>query len=300
MNKKTKILVGSITGCALVLGAVATGLGLGLQKQEIKDTSGIETTIVEAKGMKLQLAGTEVLETGATQLTFDYTILPENATNKAITTSLAWSEDGDSSTDDDGFKSGKTVTDYVTASEDEAEQQITVTCNEAFGSQIKLTITSDDNPEATAEVNVDYRIKRTYSLDFSGHTIASNGQWSSLASGTYEESVGTLPFNGSTYTVELEGAEVNQTVNTALASYTDLLNALKTGSGASVVAEVNKLSGADYNTAVTTLNAHKTDAVTFTLSYATIETKEFVAGYDLGSTTTKVEDITVENPNIIF
>ena len=36
MNKKTKILVGSIAGCALVLGAVATGLGLGLQKQEIK------------------------------------------------------------------------------------------------------------------------------------------------------------------------------------------------------------------------------------------------------------------------
>ena len=251
--------------------------------------------------MEVKIIKKAVNAEGKATITVSYEVQPENATNQDITVTPTFAGDDSSSTDDDSWKSEKTVTDYVTTSVDNESKTVTINCTEAFGSQILVTLTSVDNPEATASLTVDYRIKRTYSINASSHTITSNGNWQDLAKGSYTESVGTLPYNGETYSIALESATVNASVNSALASYTALLNALKTGVGSSVVTELNKLEGADYNTAVTTLNAHKTDAVTFILSYATVEDYSFVAGYDLGSTSVKVEDIVISgDTNIIF
>ena len=244
--------------------------------------------------MEVKIIKKAVNAEGKATITVSYEVQPENATNQDIAVTPTFAGDDSSSTDDDSWKSEKTVTDYVTTSVNNESKTVTINCTEAFGSQILVTLTSVDNPEATASLTVDYRIKRTYSINASSHTITSNGNWQDLAKGSYTESVGTLPYNGETYSIALESATVNASVNSALTSYTALLNALKTGVGPSVVTELNKLEGADYNTAVTTLNAHKTDAVTFTLSYATVEDYSFVAGYDLG-------DIVISgDTNIIF
>ena len=299
-NKKIGI---SVLSAALILGGVGGIVGGVFSQPEVTTTdgSGAEANIVKAQNMEVRIIKKAVNAEGKSTITVSYEVQPENATNQDITVTPTFAGDDSSSTDDDSWKNDKTVTDYVTTSVNNESKIVTINCTEAFGSQILVTLTSVDNPEATASLTVDYRTKRTYSINASSHTIASNGKWQDLAKGSYTESVGTLPYNGDTYTIALESATVNSTVNSALTSYTALLNALKTGVGSNVVTELNKLEGADYNTAVTTLNAHKTDAVTFTLSYATVEDYSFVAGYDLGSTSVKVEDIVISgDTNIIF
>lgn len=264
--------------------------------------SEVETSdIKEQGGMKLRLVSIQSLDNGDVVKTFSYTITPEDATNQSINVSVAWGNDGDSSTDDDTFKSGKTVTDYVSVNKDESLKQITVTCHQAFGSVIKVIVSSIDNPEATASVRVDYRKKRTYSINVTGHTIANNMSWNSYAKGTYSESVGTLSYNGESFNISMTGATVNSTLLALLDGYDDVIDALQTGQGSNVLTEVNQLSGKDYNAVVDALNSYKTNAVTFKLKYATISDYEFIAGYDLGSTSIKVEDIEISgDSNIIF
>ncbi|MBO8427258.1 MAG: hypothetical protein IAC58_01700 [Firmicutes bacterium] len=299
-NKKIGI---SVLSAALILGGVGGIVGGVFAQPEVTTTdgSGAEANIVKAQNMEVRIIKKAVNAEGKATITVSYEVQPENATNQDITVTPTFAGDDSSSTDDDSWKSEKTVTDYVTTSVDNESKTVTINCTEAFGSQILVTLTSVDNPEATASLTVDYRIKREYSITESSHTIASNGKWQDIATGKYTESIGTLPYDGSDYSIALKNATVNSSVNSALSSYTALLDALKTGVGATVVSELNKLSGSDYNTAVTTLNAHKTDAVTFTLSYATVEDYSFVAGYDLGSTSVKVEDIVISgDTNIIF
>lgn len=57
----------------------------------------------------------------------------------------------------------KTVTDYVSVSP--SGLTCTVTCHQAFGEQIKITVTSNDNPEATDSCVVDY-LKRVEDVTF--------------------------------------------------------------------------------------------------------------------------------------
>lgn len=75
------------------------------------------------------------------------TLEPADATNKTITASLAFKNPSSE------WASGKTASDYVTATV--SGLRVALSCNEAFGEQIVLTI-GTSNPEVTASATVDY------------------------------------------------------------------------------------------------------------------------------------------------
>lgn len=257
-------------------------------------------TIVNQGGMNLRLLKSETRANGEVVKTFTYTITPATATNQEVNVAVAFADNSSSTTDDDAWKSGKTIEDYVTIANDSATKTITLTNKQAFGSQVIATITSIDNPEAKATVKVEYRKKRTYSISTSGNTIEISKSWSDYAKGEYIESVGTLANQDETYTASLVSATINTQVNAVVSKYTAVSNALKTGRNSDVSTAVRALSGKDYNDVVKILNSHKEDAVTFTLKYATVSNYTFTAGYNLNLNADKVENIEVSDSVIEF
>lgn len=264
-------------------------------------------TDVEAKNLSLKLAAVMLAEDGSVTKEFTYTITPENATNQSISVSVAWAGNDSSTTDDDSFKNSKTVTDYVTIAKDEAQKKITLTCKQAFGSQVIANISSVDNPEAKASVKVEYRKKRTYAYENVGQTLSSSvTSVEDLLNFTYSDSVGTLPFNGVAEDVlTLQDGTINSSVSSSFTGYTNLMNALNKGTDFSAILdEVNALDSGAYNSITSAMNAHKTDLITrsFIFSNADANTLSgsITYGVDLGATTIKVTDITVNDDSIEF
>ena len=274
---------------------------------KIVEPSNQVETDVEAKNLSLKLSAVMLAEDGSVTKEFTYTITPDNATNQSINVSVAWAENDSSATDDDSFKNSKTVTDYVTISKDEAQKKITLTCKQAFGSQVIANISSVDNPEVKASVKVEYRKKRTYTYENVGQTLSSSvTSVEDLLNFTYSDSVGTLPFNGVAEDVlTFEDGTINSSVSSSFTGYTDLMNALNKGTEFSAILnEVNALESSAYNSITSVMNAHKTDLITrsFTFSNADANTLNgsITYGVDLGSTTIKVTNISVSDDSIEF
>ena len=83
--------------------------------------------------------------------TLTATITPSNAADKTVDWAVAWVNASSS------WANGKTVTDYVTVTPtSDGALTATVECLQAFGEQIKVTVTSRQNAEATASATVDY------------------------------------------------------------------------------------------------------------------------------------------------
>lgn len=194
-SKTKKILMAvSLSLAMILLGGVAGGLlqrhfRWGEEKLETSETnppSGGGGSVLEHVGgnnMKLhlmQLASSEfdaygVSAAAETAYTLTATVLPADTTNKKVDWSIAFKNA--SST----WASGKTVTDYVTVTPS-ADGALTavVACLQPFGEQIKVTVTSQDNAEAKAEVSVDY-VKR---LTGAGLSIGGNNTVVCSESGT--------------------------------------------------------------------------------------------------------------------
>ena len=86
-----------------------------------------------------------------TAYTLTATIEPSNADNKEVDWSVAFVDPSSS------WASGKTVTDYVTVTPtSNGALTANVECKQAFGEQIKVTVTSRENANATASCMVDY------------------------------------------------------------------------------------------------------------------------------------------------
>lgn len=123
------------------------------------EASSVNTQFVE-NGVHLKLASANVnAEEGATQV-ISYTVEPEGADGK-LSLTVSWASDDSSTTDDDEWKSNKTVDTYINATIDEKAKTITVINrnNYAFASQILVTITSEINPNINATIKVDYKPK---------------------------------------------------------------------------------------------------------------------------------------------
>lgn len=92
------------------------------------------------------------------------TITPDYVTNKSIAWSLSWAANDSSTTDDDGWKTGKTPTDYVTITPSANTLVATVTLVSPFSSQLDLKATLTNTPAVTATAKIDYqkRIVHTY------------------------------------------------------------------------------------------------------------------------------------------
>ena len=169
-DKKTRIVSNLLS---LILGA---GIGAGCyraieriqhggeQRIELEappEEVGGGVIINESEGSGMQLTATKLSSTEyaangvSTQAESAYTLMatitPSDATNKKVDWSVTFVNPSSS------WATGKVITDYVTItpSADGALSAV-VECKKAFGEQIKVTVTSRDNAEVTANCTVDY------------------------------------------------------------------------------------------------------------------------------------------------
>lgn len=98
----------------------------------------------------------------ASDVTLTATIEPADATNQAVTWSAAFVNP--SST----WATGKDVADYLTVTPaSSGSLTATVSCAQPFGEKIRITVTSNDNPEAKATCTVDYAKRMTgFNVEF--------------------------------------------------------------------------------------------------------------------------------------
>lgn len=108
------------------------------------------------------LNGIKYAQTSNDSYQLTATITPEYAYNKKVNWAISWDSSEASTTDDDAFKTGKTVTEYVTiTASGENNDVATVKLVKAFGSQILITASADQNPTITATATVNYLKKYT-------------------------------------------------------------------------------------------------------------------------------------------
>ncbi len=84
-------------------------------------------------------------------ITIKANVLPEYARNKAVDWHISFVNANSA------WATGKNVSDYITLSPvSDGSLECVVTCLAPFGEQIKITVTSRDNPEASSSITVDY------------------------------------------------------------------------------------------------------------------------------------------------
>lgn len=171
MNKRNKILSIILSG-TFALAAIGLGVGIGLKKPDKNPTADIvmpkEDIVSDNEGNKMNdgvfhnlpiamlvsqtPTKTETSDDMKTSVNVVATITPDDAANKAVDWSVAFVNATSA------WANGKTATDYITAEPTtDGALTATVTCKAAFGEQIKITVTSRDNPDASASCTVDYK-----------------------------------------------------------------------------------------------------------------------------------------------
>lgn len=167
----------------------------------IGESVGSGVKVMSAKIAPENYAANGVSAQAETAYTLTATVLPEKASNKAVDWAVSFVNPASA------WATGKTVTDYVTVTPT-ADGALTanVECLQAFGEQIKVSVTSRSNADATATCLVDYAERvagYTLTLTNGGVTISSSdpeytvtGNSSvSISKGEYTKTVGTIEEN---------------------------------------------------------------------------------------------------------
>lgn len=170
-NKKSKTAIVLLAVTAIL----CLGLGVGLMAKSFKNSPVVKVETpsanvtdesrdilsdgeVHAMPTKMTFARAAMLSVDnnaeATAITAKIAanISPYNASNKKVDWSLSFVNA------DSDWAAGKSVTDYVTATTaNDGDLVADISCLQPFGEQIKLTVTSRDNPEAKATCLVEYK-----------------------------------------------------------------------------------------------------------------------------------------------
>lgn len=129
-------------------------LGEGVMDEggaEISETVENGVQLMSAKIEPKDFAANGVSAQAETAYQLTATITPDNATNKAVDWSVAFVNPSSA------WASGKSVTNYVTVTPtSDGALTANVECKQAFGEQIKVTVTSRDNENASASCTIDY------------------------------------------------------------------------------------------------------------------------------------------------
>lgn len=170
------------------------------------------------------------------------TITPNNAANKKVDWSAAFKNP------EAEWASGKTLSEYITVTPAaDGSLMASVTCYQAFGEQVILTVTSRENAEATASCTIDYK-QQLVSYELS---VAQEGKTPSVnntkKTGTlYADFSSDTPITihyaynkSSPYTLALEDSEIAAPSEMKVAYKPTLLSALeKIGGSAAKTPEV--------------------------------------------------------------
>ena len=170
----------------------------GMVVNEGQGTNGIKLTSTAIQKAQYEEYGISSLAETAQVVTA--TINPAEATDTELIWSIAWDQtaeneggslfwteqewysDGDSDYSASNLASiGVTENDFIQISPSSDTLSCTVSCSQAFGCPITLTVTSVDNPEATDTCRIDYRNKITSvnitAADISLKDSATNSSW---------------------------------------------------------------------------------------------------------------------------
>ena len=120
----------------------------------IGESEGAGVSLLSEKIAKADYAAYGVSPLADSAYTLTATVEPANAPDKAVDWSVAFVNPSSS------WATGKTVTDYVTVTPtSDGALTATVQCLQAFGEQIKVTVTHRNNEKATASCTVDFAKK---------------------------------------------------------------------------------------------------------------------------------------------
>lgn len=268
MKKRNKIISIILSG-TFALAAIGLGVGIGLKKPDKNPTADIimpkEDIVSDNEGNKMNdgvfhnlpiamlvsqtPTKTETSDDMKTSVNVVATITPDDAANKAVDWNVAFVNASSA------WANGKAATDYITAEPTtDGALTATVTCKAAFGEQIKITVTSRDNPEASASCTVDYK------QQFEGYLFSASqtGKTPTLNNSTKKGKI-YADFNNaeqlkitysykksSVYTVALSDSEIAApaTMDVVIenAALKTALNEAKSGSGDTLkVAAANKI-----------------------------------------------------------
>ena len=184
-SDKVKWVVSFLLIFVLLAGMIGAWVLLLKQEEPApeQDDGGAVIEEGESNGIKLMSAkispenydeyGISPMAETAYQLTA--TITPENATNKAVDWTIAFVNA------ESEWATGKTVTDYVTVTPtSDGALTANVECLQAFGEQVRVTVTSRDNTSVKANATVDYTEKLSSVKATFGSTVLSNGMTKSF------------------------------------------------------------------------------------------------------------------------
>ncbi len=257
MKKNNLIFLSIILFGTIALGVIGLCIGLSIKKSEGKPSGNVvvmpsEDIVSDTDGNKLNdgdfhpmptgmlFAPTALANTQNEEMTVNViaTITPNDAANKEVDWAVVFVNATSA------WANGKTATDYITA-EPTTDGALTaaITCKEAFGEQIKITVTSRDNPDASASCTVDYKQQfegYLFSASQTGKTPTLNN---STKKGTIyadfettEQLKITYSYKKSSiYTVALNDSEITAPASLDVSidddSLKEAMNAAKSGSG---------------------------------------------------------------------
>ena len=250
------------------------------------------------------------------------TITPSNAANKLVDWTVAFK------TPSATWASGKTVTDYVTVTPTtDGSLSAKITCKQAFGEKILVTVTSRDNTSAKATCTLDYKQQFLgYGISVVGiNTVAADYTSSSIATAfkvnlesTTQTSFVATYKKSTVYTVARTDAECGTVSSVAVTASTTLANALKgIKEGAqTITVSSNKsanifnktwidglnLTTAQRNSVIAALQNNKSRALTISLKDSSGSVLDsWTMSLDTSSIgSVKVEGITLDTSTITF
>lgn len=189
MTDKKKFIFSNLLSLVLgiVIGAGSFGIASNINKPAkvpeqaiiLPDYGGAVIGEAQENGIQMmktaipveEYAAYGVSEQAEKAYTITATVKPDDATNKKVNWSLAFANA------ESTWAKGKNLSDYVTVTASGTTNSTAVlTCKQAFGEQILLTATSDDDSTKSAVCTVDYAQKVTNaSLSFGSLTLENNG-----------------------------------------------------------------------------------------------------------------------------
>ena len=151
MEKNTlNSVIGASLALAITLGVGGSAILLNSRKNNTNKDSVIvdegNDYKIRDKGLGIKYLSSSLNSFGQEDKTFSYSIKPDNATNKKINLDLK-------------YQDGTECNDVMTANVDESLMTVTLSCLADFDKKIIVTITSEDNPSANAEITLDYTKK---------------------------------------------------------------------------------------------------------------------------------------------
>lgn len=250
-------------------------------------------------------------------------VAPANAKDKTVDWTLEFVNANSE------WATGKTLSDYVTVTpKDDGALVATVSCYQAFGEQIRLTVTSRDNPSATASCLIDYKQQLTgmeIALSQKGKTPTVNN---STKRGTVyadfeNENPLVVTYNylkSDVYTVPLQDGELFTPVLTVSykEAFATALNAIKVNSAKIPTIEkteegfsldllgksfIDGLTPAETNSIISAINTNKSNAVIFTFTDtkgAVIATYTFTVNTTAIQEELRVQSVAVGTTELIF